>query len=276
LTIDLHTHTTASDGRLSPADLVARASDAGVSVLAVTDHDTLAGCAAAAAASASRSVQFVTGIEISAVRDDGDVHILGYFLDPGARALHAFLAEQRRQRIDRLRAMIERLAANGIRLDADEILKPALDDHAKSAGRPWIARALVAGGHVSSPDEAFDRWLERGRPAYVARTSPTPADVVARIHEAGGVASLAHPALLEHDDWLPDFVGVGIDALEAYHSDHTPDDTNRYLRFAREHGLAVSGGSDFHGADHGPDHPGAVSLPAEEFDRLSARAGRPG
>ena len=274
--IDLHTHTTASDGRLSPLGLVARAGDAGVTVLAVTDHDTVAGCGAVAAACAASSIEFVPGIEISAVRDDGDVHILGYFVDAGSGALRAFLAEQRRERIHRLRAMVDRLRGHGIALDGEEIVRPAVEDETKSAGRPWIARALVAKGYVASPDEAFDRWLERGRPGYVPRTSPTPADVIARIHEAGGVASLAHPALLEHDDWIPEFVAAGIDALEAYHSDHTPDDTHRYVELARTYRLRLSGGSDFHGDAHGPAHPGAVSLPLEEFERLKARAGRSG
>jgi predicted metal-dependent phosphoesterase TrpH len=268
--IDLHTHTTASDGRLPPAELVARAGDAGVTVLAVTDHDTVAACADVAASCARSSIEFVAGIEISAVHDDRDVHILGYFIDPESDVLRAFLAEQRRERIHRLRAMVDRLRSRGIALDGDEIVRPAVEDETKSAGRPWIARALVASGHVATSDEAFDRWLERGRPAYVPRTGPAPADVIARIHEAGGVASLAHPALLEHDDWIPTFVASGIDALEAFHSDHSAEDTQRYAQLARACGLRLSGGSDFHGDAHGPAHPGAVSLPREEFERLKA------
>jgi len=274
--IDLHTHTTASDGRLAPADLVARAGNAGVTVLAVTDHDTVAGCAAVAAACAASSIEFVSGIEVTAVRDDGDVHILGYFVDTESAGLRAFLAEQRRERIQRVRAMVDRLRSHGIALDADQIVRPAVEDETKSAGRPWIARALVAHGDVTTSDEAFDKWLERGRPAYVPRANPTPVEVIARIHEAGGLASLAHPALLRHDDWIPQFVAEGVDALEAYHSDHTPDDTRRYVEMARAYGLGLSGGSDFHGDAHGPEHPGAVSLPREDFERLKSRAGRSG
>ena len=189
--IDLHTHTTESDGRCAPAELVARAAAAGVTVLAVTDHDTVGGCDAAAAACVAAGMTFITGIEITAMRDDDDVHVLGYFIDVTAPALHMFVSEQRRRRIDRLRQMVVRLAALGIELDADAILRPALEDPRKSAGRPWIARALVDGGHVANTDEAFDRWLERGKPAFLPRLGASPAEVISRIHAAKGLASLA-------------------------------------------------------------------------------------
>jgi predicted metal-dependent phosphoesterase TrpH len=270
--IDLHTHTTASDGRLAPGALVARAAAAGVTVLAVADHDTVAACRTVAEGCRAAGIGFVPGIEISAVRDDGDVHVLGYFLDIDSPPLDRFLAHQRRQRIDRLRQMIDRLAAAGIVLNGDEILRPALEDESKSAGRPWIARALVAGGHVQTADEAFDRWLERGRPGYVPRTSPTPEEVIARIHEAGGIASLAHPALNGHDEWIAEFRAAGLDALEAFHSDQDEADTARYLAMAAAMRLAVSGGSDFHGDVHGPSAPGAVALPREYYDALARRA----
>ena len=201
--IDLHTHTTASDGRCAPAELVARAAAAGVTVLSVTDHDTVAGYQAAAAAAATAGVELVPGIEITAVVDGADVHVLGYFIDVHSPRLLAFLAEQRRRRIDRVRQIIDRLASHGVVLDSDAILQPGLDDPGIAIGRPWIARALVAGGHVADSNQAFDRWLGRGRPAFVPRLGATPEEVVARIHEAGGIASLAHPGLVGHDEWLP-------------------------------------------------------------------------
>ena len=143
-----------------------------------------------------------------------------------------------------------------------------LDDSKKSAGRPWVARALVAGGHVANTDEAFDRWLARGRPAFVPRLGASPAEVVSRIHEAKGLASLAHPALVGHDEWIDDFVSDGLDALEAYHSEHDAVATSRYLAMAATMGIGVSGGSDFHGdSSHGPSHPGDVSLPREAYGR---------
>ncbi len=149
-------HTTASDGRLAPADLVARVAAAGVRVMSVTDHDTLAACAAAAEACRATGVEFVNGIEITSVKDGVDVHVLGYFVDLAAPDLAAFLSEQRRRRVDRVRQMLDRLASLGIRLDADAILRPALDDRGRAVGRPWIARALVAAGIAETTNDAFD------------------------------------------------------------------------------------------------------------------------
>jgi predicted metal-dependent phosphoesterase TrpH len=271
--IDLHTHTTASDGRCTPAELVARAAAAGVTVLSVTDHDTVAGSAAAAAAAASAGIEFVNGIEITAGRDGFDIHVLGYFIDPQSPALQRFLTEQRTQRVARVRRMVERLASCGIVLDADAILQPGIDDPTRAAGRPWIARALVEAGHVKTTSEAFERWLGTGRPAFVPRAAAAPADVFARIHAAGGLASLAHPLLIGHDDWIPGFAAAGLDAIEAYHTRHDAAATARYAALARRLGLATSGGSDYHADEsHGAPAPGSVSLPREAFDELRRRA----
>ncbi len=270
--IDLHTHTTASDGRCTPAELVNRASAAGVTILSVTDHDTVAACAEAAEACRAHGIEFVPGIEVTAVAEGRDVHVLGYFLDTSSTLLLEFLEIQRRRRIERLRAMLERLAARGVALDTEAILAPALEDPSRAAGRPWIARELVRGGHVADTGEAFDRWLAAGRPAFVPRTGAPPDEVVARLHQAGGMASLAHPGLLRRDEWIAGYAAAGLDALEAYHTKHERLDTERYLEMAARLGLAVSGGSDFH-ADtaHAAIAPGAVSLPREAFDVLRAR-----
>jgi 3',5'-nucleoside bisphosphate phosphatase len=269
--IDLHTHTTASDGRCTPAELVARASAAGVTVLSVTDHDTVAACEAAAAACAGAGIEFVPGIEITAVRSEADVHVLGYFLDPRSASLRAFLSGQRHQRVDRIRRIIGKLAGHGLHLDADALLQPALDDPGRSVGRPWVARAMVAAGYVASTDVAFSAWLSRGRPGFVPREGAGPEDVIARIHDAGGIASLAHPVLLRRDDWIPPLADAGLDAIEAYHTDHGPDDTARYLALAAQLTLAVSGGSDYHADEsHGAPRPGMTSLPRAEFERLRA------
>jgi len=270
--IDLHTHTTASDGRCAPSELVRRAAAAGVHVLSVTDHDTTAAAGAASAACASAGIEFVPGIEITAVVDGRDVHVLGYFIDPDSAPLAAFLGEQRRRRIERVRQMIERLRTIGIVLDAEAVLKPGRDDTTKAAGRPWIARALVAAGHAADTKDAFDLFLVPGKPAFVPRIGPSPADVFARIHASGGVASLAHPGLLARDDLIPGFTSAGLDALEAHHSRHTPDDTNRYLATAVRYGLAVTGGSDYHAdPSHDRGGPGSVSLPPEAFQTLKDR-----
>jgi predicted metal-dependent phosphoesterase TrpH len=270
--IDLHTHTTASDGRCSPAELVARASTAGVTVLAVTDHDTLGGCDRAAAACARAAITFVPGIEITAVCDGIDVHVLGYLVDRSAEGFLTFLTEQRRRRIDRARRMLDRLASHGIRLDADAILRPALENEGVAVGRPWIARALVEAGYVPTTSAAFEVWLSPGRPGFAPRVGAPPAEVIANIHQAGGVASLAHPGLLANDAWVGDLARAGLDALEAYHSEHDLATTMHYLTLALQLGLAVSGGSDYHGdPSHGPASPGAVALPREAYEELVAR-----
>jgi predicted metal-dependent phosphoesterase TrpH len=267
--IDLHTHTTASDGRSSPLELVALASRAGVRALSVTDHDTVAACDDVATASAAAGIAFVPGIEMTAVVDGADVHVLGYFLDVRSPSLLAFLASQRIRRIDRVRQMIARLADHGLALDADLVVRPALDDATRAAGRPWIARALVAAGYVTSTTEAFDRWLGRGCPGFIPRWGAGPDEVIERIHEAGGLASLAHPGLLNRDEDLHGFVQSGLDAIEAYHPDHDENAVARYLAMARVEALLVTGGSDFHGdGAHGATGPGSVSLPAADFARL--------
>ena len=267
--IDLHTHTTASDGESTPKELVSRARAAGVEVLSVTDHDTVAAADSAAAACASAGIEFVPGIEITSVAEGIDVHVLGYFIEVGSPSLQAFLSAQRLRRIERVRRMIALLRQQGVELDPDMVLRRALGDSGKTAGRPWIARALVEAGYVDTVSEAFDRWLSRGRLAFIPSVGFPPRDVFKRIHDAGGLASLAHPGLLQRDEWLPGFATDGLDALEAYHSQHDPDATARYLGLAARLGLATSGGSDYHGdAIHGVTGPGHVSLPRDAFEVL--------
>lgn len=268
--IDLHTHTTASDGLCAPEELVSRASAAGITVLSVTDHDTVAGCERVARAAAAAGIVFVPGIEITAIVQGVDVHVLGYFIDAGFERLRSLLAGQRRSRFNRVHAMVRRLASHGIALDADAILQPAVDDPGKAPGRPWVARALVAAGYVATSDEAFDCWLETTRPGFVPRLGPPPSEVFACIHEAGGVASLAHPGLLKHDEWIAQFVDDGLDALEAYHSRHDAVATTHYRNLAKALDRAVSGGSDYHGdQSHQRTGLGSVALPPAEFERLA-------
>lgn len=264
--IDLHTHTTASDGSCSPDVLASRAAAAGVTVLGVTDHDTVAGCAATEAACASLGLAFVSGIEITAVAGDVDVHVLGYFIDVESPVLAEFLAVQRQRRIGRIHQLVERLAALGMPLDLDALVAPAMTNSTKSIGRPVVARALVAAGYVPTVTDAFDQWLIPGRPAFVPRLAAPPPEVFARIHEAGGLASMAHPGLTRRDEDIPSYVDAGLDALEVFHAEHTPAMRSRYFAMAEHLGVAMTGGSDFHGdAAHGAE-PGAASVPREYFE----------
>jgi predicted metal-dependent phosphoesterase TrpH len=271
--IDLHTHTTASDGNCTPEELVSRARAAGVEVLSVTDHDTVAAADSAAAACASSGIEFVPGIEITSVADGVDVHVLGYFLQVDSPSLQTFLRAQRLRRIERVRAMVALLRQQGVELDPDTVLKRAVDDPRKAAGRPWIARALVEAGYVDTVPEAFDRWLARGRPAFMPSVGFPPRDVFKQIHDAGGLASLAHPGLVQRDEWLAGFAADGLDSLEAYHSEHDRDATAHYVAVAARLGLAISGGSDYHGdAIRGVRAPGHVSLPRDAFEVLRHKA----
>ena len=239
-------------------------------MLSVTDHDTTAGCVEAAAACAACGIVFVPGIEMTAVHDSADVHVLGYFIDAASAGLARFLAAQRLARIDRVRAMIGRLADLGISLDGEALVQPALDDPSKAVGRPVIARALVAAGCVHDTDEAFAQFLGRGRPAFVPRAGAPPDEVFGRIHEAGGIASIAHPGLNIRDEWIGGFAADGADALEAYHSDHDAQATARYLEIAGRFGLLVTGGSDYHGDPSHAPAPGSTSLPRAAYERLLA------
>jgi predicted metal-dependent phosphoesterase TrpH len=268
--VDLHLHTTASDGLRSVDELVGEVAAAGVSVMAVTDHDTMASVPRASTLCADAGLTLVPGIEITAMEAGRDVHILGYFLDPGHDGLQQFLERQRKSRIERVHAIGERLAAAGAPIDIQPLVQNATHQDGHSIGRPQIARALVAAGHASSTDDAFERWLSRGRPAFVPRAGTSPEQVIAVIHEAGGLASLAHPGIAGVDDRLANLRNDGLDALEAYHSDHDATARDRYLALARQLNLLVTGGSDYHGDPAHGLAPGMVTLPAHEWERLSA------
>jgi hypothetical protein len=274
--IDLHLHTTASDGRSEPEDLARRAAAAGLRTIAVTDHDTTAGIARTRAAAAPLGLHVVTGIEITAVHAGRDVHLLGYFFDDRDPELGAFLAAQRADRRRRIDLMLDRLGGMGIALDAGAVRAQGAAE-GKAIGRPAIARALVDAGHAKDIADAFDRYIAEGRPGFVPRQGATPADVVALIERAGGVSSFAHPAKLGLDDLLPDLARAGLTAVEVFHPDHAGADRERYLALAAALGLLVSGGSDYHGPDSGRvDAIGTIHLPGVHFEALEARAANVG
>ncbi len=270
--IDLHVHTTASDGLLEPAALVKAVSDAHVQVFSVTDHDTVDALPEVETLASAAGLVLVSGIELSAYWRKNEVHILGYFLDPQDGGLLAFLQQMREDRRTRLQAMLTRLWALGLKVDRDDVMALARNGN---VGRPHLARILVQHGFVLSTDEAFERYLAEGRPAYVPRPNVDVRDAIRVIHGAGGVASLAHPGLHNRDDAIPDLLTAGLDAVEVYHAKHLPGQTSRYRKLAERHRLLVTGGSDFHGGhalDHGPA-PGLPCLPEPDFLRLRAAAG---
>ncbi len=271
--IDLHLHTTASDGRSSPDALVAEAAAAGVRTLAVTDHDTVAGVAAVRAAAARAGVAMLAGIEITAVHAGRDIHVLGYFIDDADPALLAFLEAQRASRRARLDEIVRRLGALGAPVDVAPLAAGATVESGRAVGRPLVAQALVAAGHVRDVPEAFDRYLAEGRPAFAPRVGPPTREVLERIARAGGVASLAHPGKLGDDDLVRAFFGDGLEAIEVYHPDHDEAAVARYRALAIAHDLLLTGGSDYHGPGSGRSSAlGQVGLPAIDYARLAARA----
>jgi predicted metal-dependent phosphoesterase TrpH len=274
--IDLHLHTTASDGWLPPTGLVERVVAAGITVMSVTDHDTVAGLAEArrAASLSTVPVEIIDGIEITAVHDGRDVHILGYFLDIRSVALEKFLRAQRASRVERVFEIGERLTALGASVDIEDLMDTVAARPGTSIGRPSIARALVEAGHAAAFQDAFDRYLASGRPAFVPRRGQSPRQVIDAIHMAGGLASMAHPGVTRQPALLASLVDAGLDGIEVYHSDHPPAVRAELAVFAARHRLLVTGGSDYHG-DDGRDRPlGGVTLPAADFARLRDAAER--
>ena len=246
---------------------------AGLAVISVTDHDTVAAVDEAAAACAAEGLRLVPGIEITAAREGAEVHVLGYFMDHRSPRLLAFLASQRADRVRRITAMLGRLRDLGLAVDEAEVLGD--QPGGRAIGRPLIARAMVRAGYVQTAREAFDLYLGEGRPAFVARQAPDPVAVFDIIHEARGIASLAHPALLAHDEWIAGLAAAGLDALEAHYMEHTADLVLHYRELAAAHGLAVSGGSDYHGdVRYGPQRPGDAVLPPDAFAQLEGVAAR--
>jgi hypothetical protein len=271
--IDLHLHTTASDGRCTPRELVERAARAGVSVMAATDHDTTAAVAEVRAAAHEHGIQVVNGIEITAVDNQRDIHVLGYFLNPEDEALGSFLLTQRAARVARVEAIGSRLSALGVPIAVEPLLLQATAENGRSIGRPQVARAMVDAGHVLNVQEAFDGWLAHGRPGFVPREGASSEAVIQVIHGAGGIASLAHPGKLGLDQRLKALAHAGLDAVEVFHPDHDAALVEQYRALARELRLLITGGSDFHGDPAHGREPGGVSLPAAEFERL--REARP-
>ncbi|HBT47337.1 MAG TPA: phosphatase [Peptococcaceae bacterium] len=271
---DLHTHTTASDGKLTPRELVRLAGEKGLSTIAVTDHDTVDGLEEALGAASLYGVEVIPGIELSTEWEGRDVHLLGYYIDFEGDRLRSFLLKRQEARYTRCLKIVSRLQELGYPLTWDDVSAVV---RGRAVGRLHIAQALVARGFVPSIEFAFSRLLERGRPAYVPRHKLTPAEGVEIIRSCQGVAVLAHPGLIGEDTIIRELAGRGLQGLEAYYPRHSRDETAGYLAMAEELGLLVTGGSDFHGSDV-PEHAelGAVTVGEEVIEKLREQACNPG
>ena len=248
---------------------MSRVAAAGIRVLAVTDHDTVAALQRVAERAAHHGLGCVPGIEITAVEDGRDVHVLGYGFDVGSSSLAEFLHHQRASRMSRVHAFGQRFGDLGMPIDVGPLLELANAPGGRSVGRGHVARLLVKAGHVASIDEAFTQWLSPGRPGFVPRQGAPVRAVVAQIEEAGGIASLAHPGLLHDDGLVERVLSDGLLAIEAYHTEHDEQATQRYVAWARRAGLAVSGGSDYHGeASNRERRLGGTTLPPSDYEAL--------
>ena len=266
---DLHLHTQFSDGTFTPEELVARAHQLEFAAIALTDHDTVEGCARAAAACAAVGIDFLPGSELTAEHNDTEVHIIGYLLDTENRALLEKIAVFQAQRQNRIHEMCAALNQAGIPLKAEAVFALA---NCKSPGRPHVARALVQEKLIGNLDEAFERYLKKGRLAWVPKTKMSALESIELIHQAGGVAVMAHPGLNRTDEIIPDLVQAGLDGIECFHTKHSTVMAERYLMLAEQHGLLVTGGSDCHGFSKKAPLIGTVKLPIEHVEKLKARA----
>lgn len=262
---DLHLHSVFSDGTFTPEEVVRHGQAKGLTVLALTDHDTMEGCPRMAAACAAAGMEFVPGAELTAELDGQELHLLGYYLDADSPVLTEEMAKFQNVRQDRIREMVARLNHLGIPLQAEAVFKLA---NCRSPGRPHVGRALVEAGFCTSQDEAFDRFLKRNRPAWVPKFKMSAPETIDLIHRAGGVAVLAHPGLNRSDDVIPPLVEAGLDGLECYHTKHSLCATERYVALAEQHRLLITGGSDCHGLNKGRPLIGSIKLPYQHVQDL--------
>ncbi|MGA2029046.1 MAG: PHP domain-containing protein [Verrucomicrobiota bacterium] len=264
---DLHLHTNFSDGTFSPEELVLYAQKSGLSCIALTDHDTVEGCARTTVACKAAGIEFIPGTELTAEHKDMELHILGFFVDTQNKKLLSEVAKFQIVRQNRIQEMVARINESGVPLEVESVFALA---NCKSPGRPHVARALVKAGLVASLDEAFERFLKKNRPAWVPKKKVSALEAIELIHQAGGFAVMAHPGLNRTDDVIPDLVEAGLDGIECFHTKHSTVMSEHYLEIADKLNLLVTGGSDCHGFSKNKPLIGTVKLPYEYVEKLFA------
>jgi predicted metal-dependent phosphoesterase TrpH len=271
---DLHLHTRYSDGSDSPAELVRRAQQNGFATIAVTDHDTLDAIPESLAAGEELALEVIAGVEITCRTEWQEVHMLGYFFADAWKNdnLRAVLEHSKQVREKRIEQFVGKLNEVGVPLTLDDVRSWS---QCGTFGRPHLARALVARGFATSTEDAFERFLKRGRPAFVERYRMTTAEAINHIKRAGGVAVLAHPALNKVDTHIANMIAQGLDGVEAWHSRQNPAQTQHYLKLAERFGIIAIGGSDCHGEVGGKALLGSVKVPYDRVEALKERASQP-
>ena len=265
---DLHLHTHFSDGTFSPEELAGYGQRFGFTALALTDHDSVEGCARMAEVCGKSGIEFISGTELTAEHGGTELHLLGYFVDTQNEKLLGDIARFQAVRQDRIREMVSRLNELDVPLEVEMVFALA---NCKSPGRPHVARALVKAGLCKSLDEAFERFLKKNRPAWVPKAKMSALEGVELIHQAGGLAVMAHPGLNRTDEVIPVLVEAGLDGIECFHTKHSTATSAHYLEMADEFHLLVTGGSDCHGFSKGKPLIGTVKLPYEHVEKLKAK-----
>lgn len=266
---DLHTHTTCSDGTLSPSDLVHKAHRRNIKVLAITDHDTISGYEPGKAAAEELDMEMVAGVELSVQFHRRELHVLGYGFDINHPALQEYLIYFLEKRDQRAKAIVDQLYKLGLRLDYDTIRSENPD---AAIGRPHIARAMVDAGYVKTAGHAFSKYLGKGRPANIEKELPYAKMAIEMLHKAGGIAVLAHPGHWVSDHEVRDLHSIGLDGVEIIHPSHTALLTDFYVRIAEKMDLVQSGGSDYHGKRTSDEENfGKFGLTNEQFNHFRLR-----
>jgi 3',5'-nucleoside bisphosphate phosphatase len=270
--VDLHTHSTASDGIYSPTELLRQAAAAGLQVQALTDHDSTNGLAEAFQAAQTHNIELIPGIELNTDVKGGEVHVLGYFIEYQRPQFQSVLNTLRDARVRRGQRMVEKLNEQGLDITWERVREIA---HG-SVGRPHVAEALLEKGYVKSIEEAFDKYIGKGRPGYVPRYKLAPQDAIRLIASANGIPVMAHPLTIPGLEglrqWLPDLIAAGLLGLEVYYGPYTPEQVQALLTIADEHDLIPTGGTDFHGPDIHPTPLGGRYVPYASIERLKAAA----
>ena len=270
--VDLHIHSTASDGKLSPEAVVQKAAGLGLTTIALADHDSVNGIAPAlAAAKAFPQLRVIPSIEISTDVPHGEAHVLGYFIDYTSHKLQSTLARLRNSRRERAQGMIAKLAKLGIHIEWQRVQEIA---GTGTIGRPHIAQAMLEKGYITSLKEAFTKYISQGGPAYVEREKMTPAEAVAMVLEANGLPVLAHPFTINNPEMvIIELKAAGMVGIEAYYNSYSADEVSKLVSLANKHNLIATGGSDYHGLDASNETMiGGVDVPMESAERLIALA----
>ena len=272
--VDLHIHSTASDGRFNPEEIVRKAAERGLTVIALTDHDTIDGIASALeAVKCYPGLRVIPAVEISTDVPTGEVHVLGYFIDYTDAELKNTLVRFRNSRVGRAQGMVAKLAALGVNIDWSRVQEIAGDG---SVGRPHIAQAMLEKGYINSIKEAFVKYISRNGPAYVEREKMTPVEVVELVLRANGLPVLAHPFTVGDPEALViELKAAGLVGMEVYYGGYTTDEIDRLLGLADKYNLIVTGGSDYHGLDDSSEIlMGSANVPESSAEQLITLAGR--